>query len=94
MGKATRYLYVRAFHFFFVPLLPLLGLLPMGPASKQPSSTIEIILVLSLDLDPRGPSLLFSSAVLFVSLFYPLPQPPSSYRPLLLFFSFPRLQLV
>ncbi|KAK1540273.1 uncharacterized protein CCOS01_01587 [Colletotrichum costaricense] len=60
----------------------------MGPASKQPSSTIEIILV-SLDLDPRGSSLLFSSAVLFVSLFYPLPQPPFSYRPLLLFFSFP-----
>ncbi|KAK1533669.1 hypothetical protein CPAR01_10377 [Colletotrichum paranaense] len=61
----------------------------MGPASKQPSSTIEIILVLSLDLDPRGSSLLFSSAVLFVSLFYPLPQPPFSYRPLLFFFSFP-----
>ncbi|KAK1710427.1 uncharacterized protein CLUP02_08843 [Colletotrichum lupini] len=42
MGKGTRCPYVRAF-IFFVPLLPLLGLLPMGPASKQSSSTIEII---------------------------------------------------
>lgn len=60
--------------------------------SAPPHRRSRSYAVLSLDLDPRGSSLLFSP-IHIVSLFIPpFPQPPFSYRPFL-FFSSPRLQL-